>query len=505
MRCRRCDYPLWNLAARACPECGEAFAPSDYQFKPNSVEFRCPHCAQPYYGTDADGHLTPRAFTCVTCHTPVDMDEMVLVVAPGIDPERAIKDVHPWIDRAREGRLRAWWKTSLLGMIYPVQLARVTPVDASLWSAWKFAALNFLLVIALTYLLIVAFGFLGVLMVAGAQGGGPRAGSIMLAVVGIYGAVFAAILVFQLVFTAIWILITHAFLRLTGGAEHTLRATALSILYTSGAYLPNLIPCVNYVSWLWWPITAGIMLKDMQRVSTWRAIFATLLAPILTAAAIVLTYTAFVAWAFSMQNAAVAPGATSARASASGAQMSIAIWSALNTHADATGAYPKHALLTLANGDLQPDTLIHSRTRTALPDIPAGNFTLDVFEYFTPEARRKLAQDVADAMPDDAVAHRLGDVVFTYHGFNPGADPNLWVAIITPDPDANPGQSEISALIWSSLASGSVETFHAEQFEQALQRQNTRRATHGLPPLPHPSDVHAGLPARATAPPPPSP
>lgn len=27
MRCKRCDYPLWNLRDRKCPECGKPFAP----------------------------------------------------------------------------------------------------------------------------------------------------------------------------------------------------------------------------------------------------------------------------------------------------------------------------------------------------------------------------------------------------------------------------------------------------------------------------------------------
>ena len=68
MRCKTCDYQLWNLRSRQCPECGTAFRVSDYDFVPNSVQFCCPHCNQIYYGTSARGQLVPPAFTCVSCN-----------------------------------------------------------------------------------------------------------------------------------------------------------------------------------------------------------------------------------------------------------------------------------------------------------------------------------------------------------------------------------------------------------------------------------------------------
>ena len=30
MRCKTCDYPLWNLTTRVCPECGTPFLPSQF-------------------------------------------------------------------------------------------------------------------------------------------------------------------------------------------------------------------------------------------------------------------------------------------------------------------------------------------------------------------------------------------------------------------------------------------------------------------------------------------
>ena len=53
MRCKTCDYRLWNLSSRHCPECGAQFSPSEHDFVPNSVSFHCPHCEK-YLKTTAD-------------------------------------------------------------------------------------------------------------------------------------------------------------------------------------------------------------------------------------------------------------------------------------------------------------------------------------------------------------------------------------------------------------------------------------------------------------------
>ena len=84
MRCQGCDYPLWNLTARQCPECGRPFRPSEFRFVANSVRFCCPHCGQDYYGTGPVGHLVPVEFDCVRCHRRVHMDQMVLLPTEGV-------------------------------------------------------------------------------------------------------------------------------------------------------------------------------------------------------------------------------------------------------------------------------------------------------------------------------------------------------------------------------------------------------------------------------------
>ncbi len=109
MRCLQCDYTLWNLTARNCPECGASFAPSDYDFVVNSVRFCCPHCDQSYYGTGEKGHLHPNEFDCVGCGQHVHMDEMVLRPAEGLEEEQTQVDRMPWLERREHGPIRSWF------------------------------------------------------------------------------------------------------------------------------------------------------------------------------------------------------------------------------------------------------------------------------------------------------------------------------------------------------------------------------------------------------------
>ena len=90
MRCQTCDYSLWNLTRRDCPECGKAFVPSDFEFEPNAVQYCCPHCEQVYYGDGPGGHLRPIEFDCVQCGQHVHMDQMVLRPAGGFGDDNSV-------------------------------------------------------------------------------------------------------------------------------------------------------------------------------------------------------------------------------------------------------------------------------------------------------------------------------------------------------------------------------------------------------------------------------
>ena len=112
------------------------------------------------------------------------------------------------------------------------------------------------------------------------------------------------------------------------------------------------------------------------------------------------------------------------------------------------------------------------------------------------EARRNdIAQRARDALPEDVIAHRVGDWVFTYHGMDPvSADSQLWIAVASPDPGCNPALSQ-----WPTLnaitADGQMTQTHNWDQQGVLANQNRLRKANGLPPLPHPSTVTHSSPA----------
>src|SRR5262245_20410546 len=108
MHCKQCNYPLWNLTARTCPECGAPFNPSDFEFVPNSVRFCCPNCRLAYYGTSPKGHLIPHVFNCLGCEERITMDSCVLLPAEGVVDDETKPEIHPWHDARRRWTIGGW-------------------------------------------------------------------------------------------------------------------------------------------------------------------------------------------------------------------------------------------------------------------------------------------------------------------------------------------------------------------------------------------------------------
>lgn len=141
MQCSNCHYPLWNIEARTCPECGAAFKPSEHRFVVNSVKFCCPTCRQDYYGTGVDGHLVPKSFTCVRCQRALDEDDMILLPTAGVREEQTRVGEHPWLRRER-GFVRALWGTIWRSLFTPARLAAAMPRDQHrTWQAVWYAVI----------------------------------------------------------------------------------------------------------------------------------------------------------------------------------------------------------------------------------------------------------------------------------------------------------------------------------------------------------------------------
>lgn len=282
VKCLSCQYPLWGIAARVCPECGAPSAPSRFRFRPGSVRFCCPHCDQGYYGTDADGLLVPREFDCVSCGQHVTLDEMIVRPVPGGEAVQMPLNLNPWDDRANVGRWRAFWRTMFLGIGDVGQLMRVTRPEGS--NGLRFVATLWGVVV------MIAFLPLGLIMVpafiAGLTGGARTFGvPLMIAAAMLITSTIVLILATVLAAAA-----SHGVLRLTGPTAFPLKRTVQAFSYTCGPMIFCAFPCLGFywtpVGLLWWTIMAGVALAHAQRVSGWRA-FVAIFCPAFTFALLV--------------------------------------------------------------------------------------------------------------------------------------------------------------------------------------------------------------------------
>jgi hypothetical protein len=482
MRCKVCEYRLWNLRSRQCPECGSPFRPSDYEFVGNSVAFCCPHCNQRYYGTGEKGHLLPIQFDCVGCGQHIHMDQMVLLPTDDVPEEHTEVEHNPWLDRGKRGRIKAWFSTVGQGMFMPVRLMRATPPGSSQGQAAWFMLLTNILYYAESGLM---FAFIPLLMARAMAGaGGP--GGVAVWALGTVLGLFVGILLVVAVVVSIWGLLTHGVLLLTGGVSLGISRTYQSLCYSAGANVLAAVPCLGVylapVAAIWWAISAVLMLKEGHNISGKRASLAVLPFPLLLLAATV----GLIAWMFVSLSRMGPPVA-------SVTMQNRAIVSYARQHA---GQGPQHAIELVTNGSLASWQFVDANA-TQLSQVPIGNTTLDLFDTLPVSQQQIEVQAAIAQLPPDTIAHRLGDYVFVHHGINiHTADPQLWLVIASPDPSANPA---FSGVIEIGLRNGQTEYHPQQLFSAELQNQNTLRAAAGLAPLPDPATVLHSQPATGTS------
>jgi hypothetical protein len=521
MNCKTCQYRLWNLTTRRCPECGTPFLPSEHEFAANSVQFCCPHCGQAYYGTGPKGHLVPSDFNCVSCGRPVRMDDMVLRPTAGLDEEQTRVQVVPWLERGQRGFLRCWWRTIGMALTAPLRLMRALPPASSLTGAWWFAILTNLIVLCVA---MSPFMLLSLI---------PRFGVPleMIAVAAVMVCVGIAILI---AFIAFWGLTAHAILAVTGPTSHGLARTYQAICFSSGANAVSAVPCIGpYVGWIWWAISAVLMIMEAQSVRAARAALAALAWPLVFIALLISLYT----WSILSWSPPGAPRVPTTNPVAVPAETRTVVDGLLAYAQANAGRGPQHAIELVATGHLATSAFVSSPTATYEVDVPVGATNLDVLFAAAPSELRRATQAAISRLPSDVVAHRLGDFVFTYHGidFNQ-ADPGLWIVIWSPDPDANPPGSStaapqftlfenedpgapmlpahdvlgltpnlasshtIATMALAAMAArldGSLMALSPNMTAKLLEEQNELRLSAGLEPLPLPSQVTHDRPARA--------
>ncbi len=487
MRCKTCDYRLWNLTSRQCPECGAAFLPSEFDFTVGTVQFCCPHCEQPYYGTGQRGHLVPSAFTCVRCGRPTSMDEMVIRPAEGVEEEDTQVERMPWLDRGKRGPVRAWWSTVWMAMTGPGRLIRLMPRDAPDGRAWWFALIT-------SGLALVGgagvFVILPVFFSAFSSGGSSGLTRISRGCATL-GIGFLGFTVGTLIVIALWGLLAHGVLRLTGRTRGTLGHTFQALCYSSGANALAAVPCLGVYLWVvslpWWTVSAILMLRETHKVGGGRATVAVLPGPVL----------GFMGIATLIYFAATSAGAPFAGIGGATAETQ-AVTDALLSYAENNGSFPRHAVELIADDELVSADFVASDTATYEDDVPVGGTHLGRLTFLSDDALKKTVQTAVDALPDTTIAHRLGDFVFTCHGIDPAkVPPGLWLVVYSPDPDQDTGRGPPPFVVVGQGAGTTFTCLGTAALKTQLAVQNRLRAQYNLPPLPDPSTVTHAQPAMA--------
>ncbi|MDM8006614.1 MAG: hypothetical protein QUV05_10780 [Phycisphaerae bacterium] len=492
MRCRTCDYRLWNLFTRRCPECGTPFKPSDYEFTTNSVQFRCPHCGQSYYGTGERGHLVPAEFDCIGCGRHIHMDEMVLFPTEGVEEKQTKIETVPWIERAERGRVRAWLSTVGMALIRPGRLMDMLPEENATGQAIIFGVVTTLLVIIVGLAPFFAFPLLFMSFGLGGVGGWTGLLSILFMMGSLLMMIALAIAIMFL-----WGLIIHGLLRITGVTAGGLDRTYQAVFYGTGANVGTAVPCMGpYVGWIWCMISTAIMLKCRQRVSGLRATFAVVALPLSLIGLIIGFYVWFFVSVLSTVGATTPAPGFPFPTTQPAAQAASPVPNAILMYAgDHDGAGPDHAAELVARGYLQASDLMTPESQTKADQIVIGETTLAGLQSLRREPARKQAEAAAAKLPPNTVAHRLGDWVFTYHGItlNPPPDGRIWLVVQCLDPDANAGAS--SSEVIAFCADGRMVVLPDSALAAGLRDQNSLRQSLGLPGLPDPRQVTHGRPA----------
>lgn len=493
MRCKKCDYALWDLRTRECPECGTPFRPSEFEFVPMSVRFCCAACGQEYYGTGPKGHLAPPSFACVRCGAAAVMDEMVLLPARGVDEARTRAVVLPWLDPGMRGMLKRWLWTVGMSLGMPGRLAGAIPGDAKVGPAVGYAALTALAFNLSAGVLVLPLMFMGAATGGAAGLLGIGLGMVLMLSVGL-GAVMLGI--------GLWSLAAHAILAHTGPKEGGLARTAACICYSSGANVLVAAPCLGMyfapVSWIWWAVVAAVMLRAAQRVSGVRAACAAVVPPLVAAVVLggVMGYMMFTGMRAGM---AAAQGSAMAARGPAAAQR---VANGIRVYAVASGgAAPAHGLALLAEQHVFLPDLYAAGAPVGTADGLVDGVDVNRLAFLTPEARAGAVAAAAAAIGPGAPPHRIGDVVFVYGGIDvslsSSADPGLWLVVWAPLPSSpawgasapGPQGSVPGPKVTVATLGGQVVSFPASSLGAFLAEQNELRAAAGLPALPDPLTV----------------
>ena len=519
VRCRNCDYSLWTIQGRSCPECGVSFLPSEFEFRRGSVAYRCPHCRQDYYGTSPQGHLEPRVFDCVRCNKRISMDEMVLEPTDGMSAGDVgtLAKPNPWTARGSSNIVAAWFRSLGKILVEPHTFGQTLPLGAPTSEAIKFCSIS----IGVEMLLTLLCSTPGIIMMLSLGAGGPAGALTALPAGAPKGLMLWSIvwpllapLVYRDIFVPVMVAWMYGVMR-AGRVETTFGRTSQAAIYSEGAAsLLGAIPCVNAIARLWWAVSATMMLQRMHRCNGWLAAVATIpgvgLALVLS---LFLAVTPMVGMMGPMSIATLLGtlvgrgGVTSTSTFVTGpaGEIGVGLAQAIES-ADGTSDWANLTPLdAVANGDLDGVILLQAiapdGTTAGVGETPQSEIMFGAgVQSVRDESARLLTK-----LPSGNAPFRLGAAVFCYRGVTASALHSQagtltgsgtqsriggelpWLVVVLP--------RDTSGAVMIATADGARWTNLALLPDQ-LAAQNELRSTLGLPPLPNlmtVPDIYTGI------------
>ena len=279
MRCRGCNYELWNLPPGDCPECGKPWRFEDFRFHREFVQFLCPHCDCAYPGEYIASLASPHEFTCTGCQSAIQLNQMCARPIEGIDGSQAMQEEFVWIERRRVGRWRAFWRVVGYSLGAPSRIGNTMTqkrgLRGALWFSFlclNFAGFNWLIFITIAFWLPSFTGrsqsFRGVEFIA----------------VLVFLAVFVGLVLAQQLFFLVWGLITHALIRINGPSRHAIGHTLSATQYCAGTFIICAVPLCGFyfslISLVWMAVAMVSALAALHKISRWRTAFAVLAPPV---------------------------------------------------------------------------------------------------------------------------------------------------------------------------------------------------------------------------------
>lgn len=262
------------MAPGRCPECGRGWTHRDFNYLPGRVRFLCPSCEHAYAGLGPEGRPWPESFDCRACGQPVTLDAMRALPGPGLGTDEVMGNIHPWVERARIGRWRAFWRTLRASLASPQELGRAQPQNARVRDALFFSAWVSAITLALP-LTCIGFQFIPMLLAA------PGATMTSSETIVVTAVALGGIAIRPLI-AIVQAAVAHAVLKASGPVRGGWRVTACACLYGMGPVVADSIPCIACISpvgSLWSLISSIIQLSAAQGVSGRRASLALLILP----------------------------------------------------------------------------------------------------------------------------------------------------------------------------------------------------------------------------------